>query len=51
MANCDHGHGISPIVISDREIGKLYLVFLRIIEQLANVVSSQNAGLDGLSVR
>jgi hypothetical protein len=47
MANCDYGHDVSKIVASDREIGKLYLVFLRIIKQLADVVSSQNAGLDG----
>lgn len=31
----------------DREVVKLYLVLLCIVEQLANVFSSQNAGLDG----
>lgn len=47
IANWDHAYSVSMMVASDREVVKRYLVLLRIIEQLANVVTSQNAGLDG----
>lgn len=49
MANC--GRGVSAMVVSDREVVKLYLLLLCIVKQLANIVSSQHASLDGSFVR
>lgn len=46
MANWDYARDVSAMDDPDREVVRLYLVCFCIIEQLANVFSSQNTGLE-----